>query len=195
MTDAPGAAPGVSEAPRLETPRLVLRGHTVDDFAATAALWADADVVRHTIGRPSTAEEAWGRMLRYAGLWRLVGYGYWVVEDRATGAYLGEAGLADFHRGIAAIPAGVPEAGWVLRPDVQGRGLATEAVDCVLTWADAGLAAPETACLIMPENAASLRVADKVGFGPAVETRHRDEPALVRRRPRGAGARPGRAGA
>ena len=90
------AAPPV--APALDTARLTLRAHTAADLDDCAALWADPTVVRHIGGRPFTAEETWARVLRYAGLWALVGFGYWVARDRSSGRFVGELGLADFRR-------------------------------------------------------------------------------------------------
>ena len=112
--------------PVLETPRLRLRPHRVEDFEALANLWADPAVTRF-IGKPSTREESWARLLRYGGLWPLLGFGYWAVEDRETGAYLGDVGFADFHRALDPAPPALPEIGWVLAPAAHGRGLATEA--------------------------------------------------------------------
>ena len=62
-------------APVLETPRLLLRPHTLDDFPATFAMWSDPEVVRFIGGRPFTREEAWARLLRYVGHWTMLGYG------------------------------------------------------------------------------------------------------------------------
>ena len=64
-----------SVAPALDTARLSLRGHTRDDFAECAAMWADPLVTRHVGGRPMAGEEVWARVLRYAGLWTLLGFG------------------------------------------------------------------------------------------------------------------------
>ena len=100
--------------PVLETPRLVLRGHALADFADSARMWADPQVTRFIGGRPSTEEEAWARFLRYPGHWALLGYGYWVVVEKATGGFVGEVGLADFRREMTPSFAGEPEAGWAL---------------------------------------------------------------------------------
>ena len=56
-------------APRIETARLILRAHGAADLDAVAAMWSDAALVRHITGKPSTREESWARILRYAGLW------------------------------------------------------------------------------------------------------------------------------
>ena len=153
-----------AEAPTLSTDRLILRAHRRDDFEALAQMWADPDVTRHIGGKPATRQESWFRLLRYGGLWPMLGFGYWAITDKASGTYLGDAGLADFQRGMGAGFDGLPEAGWALVPEAFGRGLATEAMQQVLTWADTALAAPRTVCMIDPGNTASLRVAAKLGF-------------------------------
>ena len=104
----------VPEVPALDTERLTMRGHTLADFDECLAMWTDPVVMRHLGGRPLTMEEMWARLLRYAGSWSLLGFGYWVVRERATGRFVGEVGLADLRRDIEPRLGGVPEAGWVL---------------------------------------------------------------------------------
>ena len=52
----------------------------------------DLDTVSE-VAHPATREEAWARLLRYAGHWALLGYGFWLVEDRTTGSFVGEVGV------------------------------------------------------------------------------------------------------
>ena len=54
-------AMATSTALRLETEHLTLRGHEVADLDASAAMWADAAVVRHIGGRPVTREASAAR--------------------------------------------------------------------------------------------------------------------------------------
>jgi RimJ/RimL family protein N-acetyltransferase len=147
----------------LETSRLVLRRHTVHDLARCAALWSDPEVTRYITARPFTREETWARLLRYVGHWEALGYGFWAVEEKATGAFAGELGFADFKREIDP-PITDPEAGWAFLPRFHGRGYATEALQAALSWGDTHLHAPRTVCLIHPENTPSFRVAEKCGF-------------------------------
>lgn len=170
--------------PVLQTERLVLRGHTPADFDESAAVWADPLVTRHIGGRPSTREEAWARVLRYAGLWALLGYGYWTVRERESGRFAGEVGFADFRREVTPSLEGAPEAGWVLAPWAHGRGFATEAVRAALAWADTHLAAPRTVCMIAPENAASLHVAEKCGYRELARGSYKGEETIICERPR-----------
>jgi RimJ/RimL family protein N-acetyltransferase len=175
----------VADAPVLRTQRLILRGLTAADFDAFASLWAEPGVVRHITGAVSSPAQSWSRMLKLAGSWPLVGYGYWAVEEAATGRFAGQAGFAEFMRGMDAGGAGLPEAGWVFAPDCQGRGYATEAMTAALDWADRTLQARMTWCLIAPDNAASIRVAEKVGYAGRLDTQHDGQPAVMMFRGRG----------
>jgi RimJ/RimL family protein N-acetyltransferase len=167
--------------PIVNTDRLALRGHAAADFEACAALWADAEVVRHIGGQPSTGEQAWARLLRYVGHWQLLGYGFWAICDRASGEFLGEIGLADFKRDLDP-PIGAIEAGWVLVRSAHGRGYATEALRAVHAWADLNLPGRATACVIDPANAASIRVATKCGYIESSRaTYHGDQIVIFRR--------------
>lgn len=148
----------------VETARLTLRGHQAIDFQDSLALWSNPEVTRYIGGRPSTEEEVWARLLRYVGHWPVVGYGYWVVRERATGAFVGEVGFANFHRELTPPFGDAPEAGWVIVPGLQGRGFATEAVGAAARWGDEHLPSARTVCMIDPENLASRQVAAKTGF-------------------------------
>ena len=166
-------------APILETPRLILRPHRRDDFADSAAMWADEAVVRHISGRPFSPEESWSRLLRYAGHWRLLGFGYWVVETRDGGRFVGEVGFADYQRALTPPQPEMPEAGWVLTTSAQGQGYATEAVTRIVAWADRHIGAERTFCMFDPAHAASVRVGRKVGYGNDVMASYRDQPVLL----------------
>ncbi|QGP77980.1 GNAT family N-acetyltransferase [Sphingobium sp. CAP-1] len=166
------------QAPILETIRLILRPHRVEDYPACRILWADEQVVRHIGGAPQDGQAVWFRLLRYAGMWPMLGYGMWVIEERDSGAFLGEAGLLNAERGIPELE-GVPEAGWVVGPEAWGRGIATEAMHAILEWADAHLDAPSLRCIIDPDNMASIKVAEKLGFHALVDTTYGGKPTRV----------------
>src|SRR5271170_7727936 len=148
----------VRMVPILETERLTLRGHRLDDFSACAAMWADPVVTRHFGAKSLTEEESWTRFLRYAGHWSLLGFGYWVVEEKATGKFIGEIGFADYKRSIESSLKHLPEIGWVLASESHGKGYATEAVRAALVWGDRHFAASRTSCIINPENLPSIHV-------------------------------------
>lgn len=163
----------------IETERLILRPHRAEDFGDLAAMWGDPAVTRFIGGRPSTAEESWARLLRYGGLWGLLGFGYWAARDRATGRFVGDVGFAEFRRGLGF--EGVPEAGWVLSPWAHGRGLAGEAVRAALAWADArGWA--RSVCIIDEENAPSLRLGGACGYREASRLTYKDHPVVLMER-------------
>ena len=176
--DAPGR-PGLTTAPTLETARLRLRAHRPDDFAACRAIWSDPEVVRHIGGKPSTGEEAWRRLLTYAGLWSLLGFGYWAIEERASGQYIGDVGYAEFQRDIDPSLRGMLECGWVLARAAHGKGYASEAVSAIEAWRLANLPGCRAACIIAPGNVASIRVAEKAGLRLWCESTYHDQPTLI----------------
>jgi len=167
------------QAPLIETERLRLRGHRSDDFAACAAMWSDPVVNRYTTGKPLSPEEAWAKTLRNAGLWPVVGYGYWAIEEQATGEFVGEAGFADFKRDIQPSIAGLPELGYVFCSRVHGKGYATEAVRAAIDWVDRNLGAKRTVCLIHDGNAASIRLAEKCGYGEYHRTQYKGHDVIM----------------
>ncbi len=171
------------QVPVLESERLLLRGHTADDFPHSSAMWADPAVTRFIREKPFTREESWARFLRYIGHWCLFGYGYWVLCEKSSGLFVGEGGLADYHRDVQPSIEGIPETGWVLATAFHGRGYATEAVRRITVWADTQLHAPKTACIIAPENIASIRVAEKCGYREHQRTSYQGDPTLLFLRP------------
>jgi RimJ/RimL family protein N-acetyltransferase len=171
--------PFAFEIPVLETERLRLRGHRVDDLDACSALWADPVVVRHTTGKPQTPEEVWWRMLRYIGHWALMGYGFWALEEKASGRFIGDVGFADFKREMNPSLGETPESGWIVAPEFHGKGYATEAMRAVIAWGDEHFGAVRTACLIQPGNAASLRVAEKCGYHQYARSTYRENEVLM----------------
>lgn len=169
-------------APRIETARLILRAHDADDLDGVAAMWGDPEIARHISGTPATREECWARILRYAGLWPICGYGYWAVVEKASGRFVGDVGIADFGREMEPPVYEAPEAGWVLAPHAHGQGYATEAMLAVLAWVDENLGGRPTMCLLAAENGASIRVAEKCGYRDYARATYKGFPSLLYRR-------------
>ena len=170
--------PPLADIPSLETDRLLLRGHCLEDFPQSAAMWADPNVTRHILERPLTEEEAWSRLLRYVGHWAIVGFGYWVIIEKHTGGFAGEAGFAELKRDIQPCFKRVPEIGWVLASRFHGKGFATEAVRAITAWGDAHFKTP-TRCIISPDNIASFRVAEKCGYREIHRTTYHGRPTVI----------------
>ncbi|MEQ8898637.1 MAG: GNAT family N-acetyltransferase [Roseovarius sp.] len=172
------------EIPGLTTDRLRLRGHEAKDYDALHGVWSDPAVTAHITGTPATPGESWARLLKYAGHWALAGYGFWAVEHRETGLYMGEVGLADHRRGLGPGFDGTPEAGWILAPHAQGQGYGREAMRAVLAWADATLNADRTVCVITAAHAVSIRLAGDLGYREfgATEAAGRETRLFERRR-------------
>jgi RimJ/RimL family protein N-acetyltransferase len=169
--------------PLIETARLRLREFKESDLEPQAATLRDEEVVRYLGGRPHSREDAWRRMLAARGLLEMLGYGYWCVERREDGAYLGQVGFADYKRDMKPCIEGLPEIGWIFAPHAQGRGYANEAVAAAIAWADDTLGRRELVAIISHGSAASIRVAEKAGFSIREEAVYNGEPILLFRRP------------
>lgn len=157
---------GTPAAPTLETPRLILRGWRPEDFEPYAAMLADDDTARFITakGRGLTRAEAWNETVWLIGHWQLLGYGMFVVEERGTGAFLGRVG--PLH------PPSWPafEMAWSLAPRARGRGYATEAARAAIGWSFETLPLGRIVSIIDPRNAASRRVAERLGERRTAET-------------------------
>lgn len=167
------------EIPVLESERLSLRGHVPNDYEDGIAMWGDPHVTQYVGGKPLTREEVWARLLRYRGHWAWLGYGLWVAVEKATGKFVGEVGYANHHRDIQPPLEGMPELGWVLATNFHGKRYATEAVRAAIRWGDGQFGGQRTCCIIHPENARSIRVAEKCGFTETARTIYKGEPTIV----------------
>ncbi len=165
--------------PRIETERLILRGHTLEDFPSYARMWADPVVTRFIGGMPLGEEEAWAKFLRIAGHWALLGFGFWAIEEKTGGRRIGEAGILDVKRDIVPSFHGVPEIGWGLDPAAHGKGYATEAVRAILAWGEAKFGKIRMVCIIDPGNTPSLRVAARCGFKECARTTYKGDPTVM----------------
>ncbi len=173
--------------PVVETARLILRGRTLGDFPAIAAMQADSEVMRYIAGAPVPEEDAWSKFARMQGFWSLTGIGFWLVEEKSTGAVIGEVGLADFKRAIDPSLGPDPEFGWMLAGKAQGKGYASEALGAALQWGDRRFPGAKFCCIIDEENAPSVRLAERHGFRRERSAVYKGKPVTVWRRPAAAG--------
>jgi RimJ/RimL family protein N-acetyltransferase len=170
---------GSGQIPVIETERLRMRGHRVEDFEECVSMWAAPEVTRYTTGKPLTREEVWARLLRYLGHWDVMGFGYWVIEEKATGAFVGELGFVDWKREVEPSLEGMAEMGWILVPCAHGKGYATEAALAAIAWSEKNLDGTKVVCMIDPANTASIRVAEKIGFREYARTSYKGMPTIL----------------
>jgi RimJ/RimL family protein N-acetyltransferase len=165
--------------PTLETQRLRLRPYELADFDAYAEMWADPDVVRFMGGKPFDREQNWSRFVRHRGMWQVMGFGFFAIEEKATGHFVGEAGFQEVRRNITPPIEGTLEAGWALNSAGQGWGYATEAMTAAIGWAETTFAGRKMTAIIDPDNQPSVRVAKKLGFIELARTTYADRPIVV----------------
>ncbi len=143
------------DVPVLETERLIMRSFRGEDFGPISGFFADERSFYY--GGPLSAGDAWRRLATYAGHWVLNGYGEWALEEKASGAFVGFCGPwkpADMPE---------PEIAWALLPEHYGKGFAFEAAKRALRHVYEALNWPTVMSLIEPGNAASIRLAERLG--------------------------------
>lgn len=162
----------------ITTDRLIMTPHDRTDFPDLVGLWSDPQVVRFLGGAPHAEEDIWGRLLRYAGSWALLGFGFWAVRARDDGSYVGDVGFLEGRRAGVDGFHGDPEIGWSLNVAAQGKGYASEAVRAALGWGGDEFAGrfKRTVAMIHPDNAASVAVAARCGFRHFSVARYKDAP-------------------
>ncbi|HEY2069768.1 MAG TPA: GNAT family N-acetyltransferase [Rhizomicrobium sp.] len=163
----------------LETPRLLLREHTLTDFPIYAAMKADPVVMRYFREGPIDGETAWTKFTAMAGHWHFHGYGNWAIAEKASGRVIGSVGYADKKRPAAHPASGAPEMGWSLAVSAHGQGFASEALRAALEWGRGHFGPSRVVCVIDNNNAASIRLAERHGFKQFAETTRTGLPRLV----------------
>jgi RimJ/RimL family protein N-acetyltransferase len=143
----------------LETERLHLRMWKPGDFEPYVQIFAEPAIGQflEVNGQPLNRHEAWRSLAVQIGHWHLHGFGMFAVVERSTGDFVGRIGALQ--------PEGWPdfELGWALSTRYWGRGYATEAVQACIRWAFSDLQKLHLISVIDPDNANSIRVAERVG--------------------------------
>jgi RimJ/RimL family protein N-acetyltransferase len=158
--------------PRLETPRLTLRGWRESDLDAYAAMAADSEVMRY-MGGALDRNQSWGEMALGSGHWLLRGYGSWAVERTTDEILVGRVGLWNPEGWLGL------EIGWKLARHAWGNGYATEAALAAIAWAWARLETKQLISVIHRDNARSIRVAERLGLRQLREEALAGEPCLI----------------
>ncbi|MEM6380537.1 MAG: GNAT family N-acetyltransferase [Bacteroidota bacterium] len=143
--------------PVLETERLLLRPPTKADLQDNYLLSSDPEVMRFiTPGRTQTVQEARQDLYKRIKLSRGA-YGYWVVEEKQSGLFIGWIVLKELDRIDF-------ELGFRLHKTKWGHGFATEAGKRVITYAFEVLNLNRVKAVVMPKNEASRKTLEKIGF-------------------------------
>lgn len=154
----------------IETDRLVMRPFEESDLDALSDLQSEQAFWWFPLRRGMTAEETSGFLGRTIATYETERPSFHALVERSTGALVGWAGLAvpDF------LPEVLPaiEVGWRLGEAFWGRGYATEAGGAAIRWGFTQLGLDEIISIFEPENVASGKAMDRLGFDPGVPVMH-----------------------
>jgi len=113
--------------PTIETNRLILRAPHLDDLPAMTEFFATER--SHMVGGPKDAMGCWSSLTSRIGHWALNGFGLWHLTEKASGDFVGWAGM------INAPGWQEPELGWTLMAEAEGKGLGFEAAEAARAYA------------------------------------------------------------
>ncbi|TNE63297.1 MAG: N-acetyltransferase [Alphaproteobacteria bacterium] len=150
----------------LETDRLILRPWRAEDREPFAALNADPEVMRY-FPAVQTCDESDASVDRVMAGIMARGYGFWAVELKATGKFIGFIGVQDAPDYLPCAPAF--EIGWRLARGTWGQGLAPEGARACLAYAFSALKADEVIAITAAINLPSRRVMEKIGMTQVVD--------------------------
>ncbi|MEU3192715.1 GNAT family N-acetyltransferase [Streptomyces sp. NPDC006992] len=144
----------------LLTERLLLRAWQESDLAPWAAMNADPQVREHFPGLLSRAESD-ASVARFQADLERRGWGWWAVEVRASGEFIGFAGLDPVEEEL---PVEGVEVGWRLARSAWGYGFATEAGRAAVEFGFASLGLPEIVAITPAANVRSQAVMRRLGM-------------------------------
>ena len=131
------------------------------DLDALWALYCDPQVTKYIPDAPKTREEA-----REELEWHMNGHprrpelGLWATTLKENGRFIGRSGLLPWTiEGQDEV-----EVAYTIAREYWGRGLGTEVARAILQYGFEKLGLTRLICLIEPENAASQKVAEKIGM-------------------------------
>ncbi len=160
----------------LETPRLILRGWQPGDEAPFAALTADKEVMEYFPATLTPAETT-TMIIRLGDHIALHGYGFFAVERKDNGEFIGFTGLSNPKFESYFTPC--VEIGWRLSKANWGQGFATEAALACLDFGFNKLGLEEIWSFTSVHNTRSENVMKKIGMQrvgqfahPALEDGH-----------------------
>ncbi len=142
----------------IETERLILREIDPErDFESWAESMADENTVRYLGSKPMNRAQAWRSMAMMIGHWAIRGYGFFSLESKQTGEWVGRVGPW-FPEGWPE-----PEVGWTIAPGHLRKGYAIEAARASIDYAFNTLGWSRVIHVILEGNEASIALAKKLG--------------------------------
>ena len=144
---------------QLLTDRLRLRPYRSDDVTSMFAIFGDPEVMQYSMsGADPSVESTQASIQKLMDHQALFGFSLWVVEDRSTGAIIGDCGLKQLEEGPEI------EVGYRFAKTHWGRGYASEAAAASVRYGFSTLGLARIVAVVEPPNVASSTVLEKIGL-------------------------------
>ncbi|MCM1568841.1 MAG: GNAT family N-acetyltransferase [Roseburia sp.] len=160
-----------------ETARCLIRETTLEDVEAFYEIYREPAITRYMENLYDDPEQERAYIRDYIDkVYALYDFGIWTVALKESGQVIGRAGLT-CREGFEE-----PELGFVIGVPWQGKGLAFEVCRAVLNYGREVLGFWRIQALVEPENAASVRLCEKLGFvrGEELEVEHKAYVRFIR---------------
>lgn len=145
----------------LETSRCILRETVEEDVDAFYEIYAEPSMTRYSepLYEEKEKEKQYIRDYRKY-VYQFYEFGIWTVVHKQTGQIIGRAGI-NMRDGSE-----IPEIGFVIGVPWQHQGIAFEICTAILKYAEEALHMDALQALVRPENTASVRLCERLGFTP-----------------------------
>ncbi len=162
-----------------ETKRCIIRELTMDDIDALFELYSKPGITDFVEPLYEYDKECEYEKAYIEHMYGYYEYGMWLVFSKETGKLIGRAGLENrdycdepetYHSEM--------ELGYIIAPEYQRQGYATEVCQAILEYAWENLCPERINCLIDEENYPSRRLVEKLGFHLIGKTDVTGEPLL-----------------
>lgn len=135
-----------------ETDRCLIRELSLSDLPALYELYAKPGMTDYVEPLYDYETELEYQKAYIENMYGFYEYGMWLVFSKETGKLIGRAGLEH------------DELGYMIAPELQNRGYATEVCRFIIDYARENTDFEELYCRIDERNEASVRLAKKLGF-------------------------------
>ena len=147
----------------LQTDRCKLREHTLEDYSAIVKIYDDESMTKYIQPLFEPKEEKEYLKNYIDTIYKLFGYGLWLIIDKASGEVIGRAGVETRE---SCIEDKQVELSYQVKKAFQNKGIATEVCLSIIDYTFNTIGKDSVIARVDEDNEASIKVINKLGFEP-----------------------------